>query len=167
MLYDTATGDISELDCEYRNGCTVISRVLYDYDSLLLRLDNGRRQGKSATKPASLPEKEIRLPAFVPYTLSERNALLLDTAEFSLDGAPFKPEEEILRLDNICRRSLGFPERGNSVAQRGSSTRPPPSTLCACASRFAVRSTSAAPSWRLRTQNPPLSPLTAKKSQII
>ena len=117
MLYDTATGDISELDCEYRNGCTVISRVLYDYDSLLLRLDNGRRQGKSATKPASLPEKEIRLPAFVPYTLSERNALLLDTAEFSLDGAPFKPEEEILRLDNICRRSLGFPERGNSVAQ--------------------------------------------------
>lgn len=53
----------------------------------------------------------------MPYTLSERNALLLDTAEFSLDGAPFEPEEEILRLDNICRRSLGFPERGNSVAQ--------------------------------------------------
>ncbi len=116
-IYNTNSGDISPVACEYNNGCTVISKTMYDYDSLLLRLDEGR--AASDIKP----EKEFHLadakamPALVPYTLSERNVLLLDIAEFSLDGGEFMAEEEILRLDNVCREKLGFVERGGHVAQ--------------------------------------------------
>ena len=115
-VYDTISGEISPIACEYKNGCTVIAKTLYDFDSLLLRLDDGRAE--PAAEPAKITyEKEIKVPALVPYTLSERNALLLDMAEFALDGGEYQPEEEILRLDNVCREALGFVERGGSVAQ--------------------------------------------------
>ena len=116
-VYDTVSGDISKIACEYKNGCTVISKTLYDYDSLLLKLD----EGKSDLIGNSFDGKDLMeavvSPALVPYTLSERNALLLDIAEFAVDGGEFKPAEEILRLDNVCREILGFKERGGHVAQ--------------------------------------------------
>ena len=116
-VYDTISGDIYPIACEYINGNTVIAKTLYDYDSLLLRLDEGRATNNTE------PEKEISvsdptaMPALVPYTLSERNVLLLDMAEFALDGGEFMAEEEILRLDNVCRKMVGFVERGGNVAQ--------------------------------------------------
>ncbi len=116
-IYDTISGDISPIRCEYINGNTVIAKTMFEYDSLLLRLDEGRAQ---SAVPA---EKEYHLadanamPALVPYILSERNVMLLDTAEFALDGGDFMAEEEILRLDNVCRKMLGFVERGGNVAQ--------------------------------------------------
>ena len=116
-VYDTISGDIYPIACEYINGNTVIAKTLYDYDSLLLRLDEGRATNNTE------PEKEISvsdptaMPALVPYTLSERNVLLLDMAEFALDGGEFMAEEEILRLDNVCRKTVGFVERGGNVAQ--------------------------------------------------
>ena len=116
-VYDTISGDIYPIACEYVNGNTVVAKTLFDYDSLLLRLDDGKAE------KAVDPEKEIFLanatamPALVPYTLSERNALLLDMAEFALDGGEFMAEEEILRLDNVCREMVGFVERGGNVAQ--------------------------------------------------
>ncbi len=115
-IYDTISGEISPVACEYINGCTVIAKTLYDYDSLLLKLDCGKAENVK-TEPAISYEKQIKNPALVPYTLSERNALLLDIAEFSLDGGEYQPAEEILRLDNVCREALGFVERGGHVAQ--------------------------------------------------
>ena len=116
-VYDTISGDIRKIACEYKNGCTVISKTLYDYDSLLLKLD----EGKSDLIGNSFDGKDLMdaaaTSALVPYTLSERNALLLDMAEFAVDGGEFKPTEEILRLDNVCREILGFKERGGHVAQ--------------------------------------------------
>lgn len=117
FVYDTLSGDISPIDCEYINGFTVISKRLYDYDSLLLRLDCGKAEAETAQKAAPALNNRAVLPNLVPYTLSERNVLLLDLAEFSLDGGDFMSEEEILRLDNVCREKLGYPERGGGVAQ--------------------------------------------------
>lgn len=116
-VYDTISGEISKIACEYKNGCTVISKILFNYDSLLLKLDEGKSDliGNSFCSP-DLADPKV-MPALVPYTLSERNVLLLDIAEFALDGGEFKPEEEILRLDNVCREALGFKERGGHVAQ--------------------------------------------------
>ncbi len=116
-VYDTINGEISKIACEYKNGCTVISKILYNYDSLLLKLDEGKSDliGNAFYSPDLADAKAM--PALVPYTLSERNVLLLDMAEFALDGGEFKPEEEILRLDNVCREALGFNERGGHVAQ--------------------------------------------------
>ncbi|MBQ8763506.1 MAG: hypothetical protein IJZ07_05325 [Clostridia bacterium] len=116
-VYDTISGDIRKIPCEYINGCTVVSKVLYNYDSLLLKLD----EGKSDFIGADLCSVDLfdayAMPALVDYSLSERNAYLLDIAEFALDGGEFKTEEEILRLDNVCRKALGFVERGGHVAQ--------------------------------------------------
>ncbi len=116
-VYDTISGEISKIACEYKNGCTVISKILFNYDSLLLKLDEGKSDliGNSFYSPDLADAKAM--PALVPYTLSERNVMLLDIAEFALDGGEFKPEEEILRLDNVCREALGFKERGGHVAQ--------------------------------------------------
>ncbi len=116
-VYDTISGDINKIPCKYINGCTVVSKILYNYDSLLLKLDEGKSDliGEDLGDVDLLETKAM--PSLVDYTLSERNAYLLDIAEFSLDGGEFKPEEEILRLDNVCREALGFVERGGHVAQ--------------------------------------------------
>lgn len=116
-IYDTISGDIRKIACEYKNGCTVISKVLYDYDSLLLKLDEGKSELIGNSYDGKDLMDAVVSPALVPYTLSERNVLLLDMAEFAIDGGEFKPTEEILRLDNVCREILGFKERGGHVAQ--------------------------------------------------
>ena len=35
--------------------------------------------------------------------------LLLDQAEYRLDGGPWQPREEVLRVDNLLREALGYP----------------------------------------------------------
>ncbi|MBQ2842008.1 MAG: hypothetical protein IJE72_03135 [Clostridia bacterium] len=116
-IYDTISGDISPVKCEYINGNTIIEKTLFDYDSLLLRLDDGRCSSEIPAEKEFCLSDSAAKPDSVTYSLSERNVLLLDMAEFSLDGGEFMPEEEILRLDNVCREKLGFVERGGSVAQ--------------------------------------------------
>ena len=57
------------------------------------------------------------LPNRVAVTLSEPNVLLLDRAEFCMDGGAYQPAQELLRADNVLRSQLGFPARGGEVAQ--------------------------------------------------
>ncbi len=116
-VYDTISGDIYPIACEYINGNTVIEKTLYDYDSLLLKLVEGKTDAVIPTEKEFSSANTKAMPSLVPYSLSERNALLLDIAEFALDGGEFMAEEEILRLDNVCREMLGFVERGGHVAQ--------------------------------------------------
>lgn len=35
--------------------------------------------------------------------------LLLDQVEYRLDGGPWQPREEVLRVDNLLREALGYP----------------------------------------------------------
>lgn len=129
-LYDTMTGNIIPLQCSYKNGKTEINHTFYPHDSLLLCLEKGRRpagEGRSFVKsyvPFRLGHNSLALcDAKTPFfekariTLSEPNVLLLDQAEASLDGQPWLPKEEILRLDNKMRDILGYPHRKNHVAQ--------------------------------------------------
>lgn len=119
--YDTLTGTITPLAAEAAGGWTTFHHPFYEHDSLLLQLDGC---ADSTEAPPSLPvlvdsslNGLLRFPGAVPVTLQEPNVLLLDMAEFSLDGEPFRPVEEILRLDNILRRELGWSQRGEAVAQ--------------------------------------------------
>ena len=43
--------------------------------------------------------------------------LLLDMAEYALNGGEFLPVEEILRIDNAARQQLGIPLRRKEVVQ--------------------------------------------------
>lgn len=116
-IYDTLTGDILPCGCSYKNGSTVIEHRFYDYDSLLLRLVPGRKE--ECCKCGKKCEKDsiVTFDSAVDYTLTEPNCMLLDLAEFALDGGDFMAEEEILRGDNVCRRILGMPERGGGCVQ--------------------------------------------------
>ena len=120
VLYDTIHGTTEEIPFRFENGNTVIDRTMYCHDSLLIKLlpaASAEQPCVAAPHCAAKPTKVIDFKTLVPYTLDEPNVLLLDRAEFSLDDGPFEPEEEILRLDNICRTRIGLPTRQGSVAQ--------------------------------------------------
>ncbi len=117
LVYDTLSGEIYPADFEYKNGKTVISEEIYSYDSKLYKLVY---PANVAAQPHKVNKRKegAMMPALVDYELSEDNVLLLDIAKFKLDGdADFSSEEEILRLDNICRERLGLRERGGAVVQ--------------------------------------------------
>jgi len=117
-VYDTVNGEIFTPDYEHKNGKTVIYAYLYDRDSLLLALDKTEKTVSRA--PAvleKLPFGEIHCPFSADYEISEPNVLLLDMAEFSLDGGEYQPLEEIMRIDGKVRKALGYIERKTKVVQ--------------------------------------------------
>ena len=118
--YDTLTGAIRKLPFRIEDGKTVFSYRMERTASLLVRL--GEATSVPLDGPARGPEDRrsptvVRILDKVAYERCEPNVLLLDRAGFSLDGAPFEPEEEILRLNNLCREKLGWPEVGGGMAQ--------------------------------------------------
>ena len=115
-VYDTAAGDTRPLGADYADGNTVMKVVLHGYDSLLLKLTPGRAAAPAAYNEPAYTEAETVLRPET-FALTEPNVLLLDRAEFALDGGEFHPREEILRLDNVLRELAGLPERGGGSAQ--------------------------------------------------
>ena len=77
----------------------------------------------------------------MPYRLSEPNVLLLDMAEYRFDGKDgdsWKDKEEILRLDNECRKAAGYPLRMEAFAQPWTSEKAQPEHVLEM--RFTIRS---------------------------
>ncbi|MBQ1368810.1 MAG: hypothetical protein IIY45_12105, partial [Firmicutes bacterium] len=121
-VYDTATGDILSLPVKWEDGWTIFEKVWYMHDSLLLRL----KETKDCTNVDSAivssdaeftkSTPDVRFGT-VPVELEEPNMLLLDMAEYCVDGEHFEPEEEILRIDNLARAKLGIPLRKKEVQQ--------------------------------------------------
>lgn len=130
-LYDTMTGEICKLCCTYENGNTVLSRVMYDHDSLLVYLEPGRIQDTEERKPemsaqtcgqtafpcCDTEERELAIPAEAVVVRSEPNVSILDLAEYRFDDGDWQPEDEILRIDNKFREILGYPFRMEAFAQ--------------------------------------------------
>ncbi|MBE5782299.1 MAG: hypothetical protein E7329_03170 [Clostridiales bacterium] len=115
-VYDTQTGEIYPAHAKAENGRTVITAKLYDYDSLLLYLDNSEAEA-APCKEAAGKITTLSVPAMVPYSLDEKNVCLLDKAEFALDDGAYRPAQELLRADNELRAELGWPGRQGAVAQ--------------------------------------------------
>ena len=116
QVYDTQNGEIKTCPVRYENGSTIIRTDIFSYDSLLLKLNSGRKK----EVPYEKYDTEFEEPYFedVDYLLSEENVLLLDMAEYKLDiDEDFSPVEEILRLDTKCRERLGLLNVGNRGAQ--------------------------------------------------
>ncbi len=135
-LYDTVSGEISPVYCEYKNGNTVIPVSLYSYDSLLYNLKEGKSQATvqkvddensgesfyvSNVPPSGAAGKDYNALIYtktpVCYSLSEDNVYLLDAAEYKLDDGEFLPCEEILRIDQKCRDILKFPKANGQDVQ--------------------------------------------------
>ena len=114
-IYDTLTGKTCPADVDYQGGNTVIKKKMFDYDSLLLKIEDGKNEAASESDETVL--ECINTSSEIPYTLDEKNVLILDMCQFSVDDGEFLPEEEILRADNIARKIAGLKERNGSVAQ--------------------------------------------------
>lgn len=117
-VYDTSNGNVYTPSYKHKNGNTYINAYLYSYDSLLIALDKTDAiKEKADIIPEAIPLGEIGLAPCVDYELAEPDVLLLDTAEFSLDGSDFEPSEEIMRIDAKVRAKLGYIARKTKVVQ--------------------------------------------------
>lgn len=118
-LYDTLTGKIEKLPYRIENGNTVITRTIYDQDSLLLKLEPQKdAEGLAAEEQKALASSEVFFPWKNRYSLSEDNVYVLDMARYALDEEPLSErEEEILRIDTICRKKLSWPQMSGHMVQ--------------------------------------------------
>ena len=116
-LYDTSSGDIITPDYICRGYETVITLKACQYDSFLIRLTEGASDGKVTVEP-ECKRTALRVPHKTAYRREEPNVLLLDMAEYSHDGERFEGEEEIMRIDTVCRKLYSLPSiMGKSAAQ--------------------------------------------------
>ncbi len=115
-VYDTISGETYAADVDYQTGKTVVKKRMYDFDSLLLKIEDGKNV-QTAEKTEIKAVKSIKLPDFVPFTLDEDNVLLLDMCRFKADDNEWHDTEEILKADNVAREEIGLMERGGNVAQ--------------------------------------------------
>ena len=107
-LYDTLTGEITPYPVTLKGEQTVIDQIFYPYDSLLLRLTPAQNESLAAQPVPKLPTSELPLPTSAAFTLHEPNALLLDIAEYAVDGGTWQPAEELLRANDKIRTTLGL-----------------------------------------------------------
>lgn len=102
--YDTATGEHRPLAVTRVGGTTQFLRAMHDSDTQLIRL--------TARK-----SKQIKLPDTYSYRLSEPNVLLLDAAEYAVDGGEYTSRTELLRANNEARVAIGMKPHKLGIAQ--------------------------------------------------
>ncbi len=115
--YDAMDGSIRPIGAQCRSGKTTWETVSYAQDSFLYLLKPGRPETERVRPGSEIRRVSIAVPQTVQFALEEPNTLVLDMAEFKLDDGDWRGMEEILRLDNILRRELGYPLRTDGYAQ--------------------------------------------------
>jgi hypothetical protein len=130
-LLDTSTGKIQPIGSNHDEGWTELDWAFHPHGHLLLKLSPGPAAPPEpfTLKIITASELEARTLAFladpIPVTLSEPNALLLDQAEWRLNGGTWHSREELLRLNNLARKQLGLPILRGYEAQPWTVTEPP------------------------------------------
>lgn len=125
--YDGMTDWKAEQRVVYNAGYTSLNLNIYDQDSVLLEcfsendLSRNDLSGNNFEKWSMQNWEKIvyksYLPSNVPFRLEEPNVLLLDMAEFAVDGGGWEAREEILRLDDRIRERFGYRRRTDSFPQ--------------------------------------------------
>lgn len=92
-----------------------------------------KRTGASAPQ-----ETAVALEGPFAYRLREPNVCVLDRAEYALDGGPWQPAEDILRIDCALRDRFALERRGGDMPQPWCVAEHPVRTLAALALRWEV-----------------------------
>jgi len=116
-IYDTLSGTHQAAAVKQENGKTILEYTLFEHDSLLLKLTPGIAEPAEAEILKISETPEAVFTGSYPVTLSEPNVLLLDQAEYALDGEKYCPKEEVLRIDNLLRTRLHYPLKMEAFAQ--------------------------------------------------
>lgn len=117
VIYDTLSGEKMEIAYRIENGQTVFENVFYANDSLLVRLEETDILEFNGDDNCLSKIKEKICVTKAEVMREEPNVYMLDTCEFALDDNEFESEEEIIRIDNICRERLSIPKRTDVTAQ--------------------------------------------------
>jgi hypothetical protein len=116
--YDAVAGGAVPIPYMHRNGQTLIPRMFWPHDSVLLRLmPTDAEISVEPRRQAPRQMRRIITPSEVPVILTEPNVLVLDYAEFSTDGLTFEPRMEILKIDSSLRQRLGLEKRDGMLCQ--------------------------------------------------
>lgn len=132
--YHTMTGLISPLKTQYEKDTTILQYDLSIHDSLLLQLKANSMADYDSVSPNSNnasnnqnslsqligqrnTSRDIKVPVPYAVTFEEPNVFLLDNARYRLDNEEWREEEDILKLDNINRKRLGYPPKEEAGAQ--------------------------------------------------
>ena len=107
VLYDTLTGEKSELSFRTENGFTEVFLTAYNHDSFLIRLEAG--EDCCLKKTEDIKNEEIRLENPGRFSLSEPNAAVLDYAKWSVNGGDFQDFENIRRIEYKVFEKLNVP----------------------------------------------------------
>lgn len=107
-LYNTITGKTEKLNFKTENGKTYICKKVYSWDSLLIKLEEGRGCGE-AEEESSDDKFETSIKGAVSCRRCEDNVVVLDMPEYSVDGGEFMPKDEMLRIDFNCRKLWDYP----------------------------------------------------------
>ena len=107
-LYDTLTGEVREYPYEHTDKQTVLSLALGMSDSLLFALYPSQ-QKHEARPMRALVKNTHRIFKPVKCEREEENVLLLDMAEYSVDGGAFEPMESVVQMTSKVKKDLHFP----------------------------------------------------------
>ncbi len=116
-LLDTLTGGEETVSTRFKGGSTVFTIPFYSNTSVLLRLSDSEEETAAERKDTRKADRVIDFRKPVAYSLTERNAYILDLAQWSVNGGELHPEEEVLRLDNLARAAVGLGRRSNHSPQ--------------------------------------------------
>lgn len=117
-IYNTVNGTIEKVSFQIKNNKTNIYLNIYENDSFLINLQ--RTDIEKEYMINARKEKVIEIIRFndgVEYYTEEKNVCLLDMAEYSLDGEGWHNTEQIIRIDDKCRKCLGFPKADGTDVQ--------------------------------------------------
>lgn len=118
VKYDTLTGNIQKVAYKNENNnTTTIYDSMYGHDSLLLKLEKCDTFDEAVLPPEDKYQQTISVLSETDYELEEPNVLVLDMAQYSVDGQALKDTEEILRIDEAVRNGLGLRSRRNKMVQ--------------------------------------------------
>jgi len=130
-LLDTSTGNIQPIGSKRDGGWTDLDWTFHPHGHLLLKLSPGPAAFTEPLRIKTFAASELEAQTLtfladpVPVTLSEPNALLLDQAEWRINGGAWQTKEELLRLNNLARKQLGLPIQHGYIAQPWTETEPP------------------------------------------
>lgn len=149
--FDTLTGESAPLGTTIDAGSTEIRHSFPAHGHLLLTL---RPATRSIARPITTKRwvEHAHLTDPVPVTLSEPNVLLLDQAEWRIDGGSWQPTEEILRIDNEVRRRLNLPGRTGKEIQPWADRSPAP-VLATVELKFTINADTATKKLKLATES--------------
>lgn len=137
FIRDTLNGTVAEISAVREGDWSAAAISLQPHGHLLLTL----RPGVSAVSPAPVAvwRKVGRVATPLSVSLSEPNVLLLDQPEWRWNEGPWRPREELLRINNLVRDICKLPLRDGNDAQPWTETTPAP-TLGRVSLRFVIRS---------------------------